>query len=179
MSKFRRSGSEGSSNSSWGESDAPQEGEISSLALMNELSPEAWLGRFLLVLGVRATSDYPTLAAARRDDTLKAQLAEIWQAAGQQDPLKLLGEGYAEQLKQQDWSAWWRGEEELSRYCYSALALSLLGDQAHVSDLITLYRQSANSRIQKDAHYVLCFLLGKQWPSYSVTDTDLAKLVSG
>jgi hypothetical protein len=42
-----------------------------------------------------------------------------------------------------------------------------------------MYRQEANSRIRKDAHYVLCYMLGKNWPSYVVTEGDLQRLAGG
>ncbi|HYP42310.1 MAG TPA: hypothetical protein VEX13_18295 [Chloroflexia bacterium] len=158
------------------EDDAP----ISPLALMNEASPEAWLGQFLLILQVEATSRYSTLERAKGDEGLKARLREIHRAAsaGGVTPTRLFEAGYVEKLRKDDWAAWWSAQETLSKHCYSALALSLLGDQSHIYDVAAMYSQSANPRIQKDAHFVLCHLLGKLWPSQRVSSGDIERLAS-
>ncbi len=52
----------------------------------------------------------------------------------------------------------------------------MLGDRTHTKDIAALYTQDYNARIKKDTHYVLSFLLGKPWPSYTPTDSDLARL---
>lgn len=146
---------------------------------MNEASPEAWLGQFLLILNVEGTSRYSTLERAKGDEGLKARLTEMRRAAnaGAIVPAKLFEAGYVEKLKKDDWAAWWSAQETLSKYCYSTLALSLLGDNSHIRDVAVMYSQTANPRIQKDAHFVLCHLLGKHWPSHRVTRGDIARLV--
>lgn len=145
---------------------------------MNEASPEAWLGQFLLILNEKGTSRYSTLERAKGDEGLKARLTEILRAAsaGGIAPARLFEAGYVEQLRKDDWGAWWSAQETLSKYCYSALALSLLGDHSHIQDVAAMYRQTANSRIQKDAHFVLCHLLGKDWPAHRVTGGDIGRL---
>lgn len=144
--------------------------------MMNEGSPEAWLGNFLMILGVAGSARYSTIQGSRNDEALLAQLNGIANEAGADNPLQLLDTSRADTLKQQNWSQWWKVQGELGRYCYAVLSLSLLGDKAHRADLATMYKQDANSRIQKDAHYVLCYLLGKQWPGYRVTESDLQRL---
>jgi hypothetical protein len=158
------------------EDDAP----ISPLALMNEASPEAWLGQFLLILQVEATSRYSTLERAKSDEGLKARLTDIHEAAsaGGIAPARLFDAGYVEQLRKDDWGAWWSAQETLSKHCYSALALSLLGDNSYIRDVAEMYGQTANPRIQKDAHFVLCHLLGKHWPSQRVSSGDIERLAS-
>lgn len=179
MQIFRPSGSEGSSSSSSvdeAEEVVEDDPQISPLAMMDERSPEAWLGNFLAILGVAGSARYSTIEGSKRDATLITQLQDMADAAGREDPLRLLEGDYEQTLKASDWSKWWRLEGELGRYAYSVLALSLLGDTTHRADLPTLYTQTANSRIQKDAHYVLCHLLGKTWPGYNVTESDLVRL---
>lgn len=192
-SKFRQSDSDESSNSSSAEDEeevvngvetpgdlsTEDDTPISPLALMNEASPEAWLGQFLLILQVEATSRYSTLERAKSDEGLKARLTEIHRAAsaGGVDPAGLFDAGYVEKLRQDDWAAWWSAQETLSKHCYSALALSLLGDPSHIRDVAVMYGQTANPRIQKDAHFVLCHLLRKHWPSQRVTEGDIARLI--
>jgi hypothetical protein len=145
---------------------------------MNEASPEAWLGQFLLILNVESTSRYSTIERAKGDESLKSRLAEIYRAAntGAIVPAKLFEAGYVEKLRKDDWGAWWSAQETLSMHCYSALALSLLGDNSHIRDVAEMYGQTANPRIQKDAHFVLCHLLRKHWPSQRVTEGDIARL---
>ncbi|HET6312344.1 MAG TPA: hypothetical protein VFH60_00790 [Chloroflexia bacterium] len=181
MRIFQPSGSEGLSNSS--SADEAEEVEdddlqISPLAMMNEGSPEAWLGNFLAILGVAGSARYSTIEGSKRDETLITQLRDIAEASGRENPMRLLEGENSESLKTSDWATWWRLEGELGRYAYSVLALTLLGDTTHRADLPTLYRQTANSRIQKDAHYVLCHLLGKIWPGYNVTEADLRRVAA-
>ncbi|HYP40397.1 MAG TPA: hypothetical protein VEX13_08545 [Chloroflexia bacterium] len=181
MRIFQPSGSEGSSNSS--SVDEAEEVEdddlqISPLAMMNEGSPEAWLGNFLAILGVAGSARYSTIEGSKRDETLITQLRDIAEISGRENPMRLLEGENSESLKTSDWATWWRLEGELGRYAYSVLALSLLRDTTHRADLPTLYRQTANSRIQKDAHYVLCHLLGKSWPGYNVTESDLRRVAA-
>jgi hypothetical protein len=152
--------------------DAP----ISPLALMDESRPESWLGNFLTIIGAPPALQYNTLKAARADDRLRAHLQEVWTKASQDNHMLLLDPTSAAALKDKDWGAWWRGQESLGRYAYSTLALAMLDDRAHMADLVALYRQQGNARIGKDAHYVLTFLLGKPWPSYSPTERDLSDL---
>jgi len=144
--------------------------------MMNEGSPEAWLGNFLAVLGVAGSARYSTIEGGKRDETLLSQLRERAETAGREDPLRLLDSAEEARLKNTDWGTWWRIQGELGRYAYSVLALSLLGDTTYRKELPTLYRQEANLRIQKDAHYVLTYLLGKSWPGYNVTESDLARV---
>ncbi|HEX9989715.1 MAG TPA: hypothetical protein VGE45_14725 [Chloroflexia bacterium] len=191
-SRFRQSDSDESSSSSSdddeevvgsietpGDLSTDDDAPISPLAMMNEASPEAWLGQFLLILNVEGTSRYSTLERARGDDGLKARLSEIYRAASAGDiaPAKLFDTGYVEKLRKDDWAAWWSAQETLSKYCYTALALSLLGDKSYIQDVAVMYRQTANPRIQKDAHFVLCHLLSKHWPSSRVTGGDIERLV--
>nr|AIA18294.1 Unknown Function [uncultured bacterium] len=145
--------------------------------MMSDASPEAWLGQFLIELGLETHRG--TLAGARADPELMRRLGEIHRASSAGSPLRMLEPEFVERLRTEDWAAWWRGQEEAARYCYSTLALSLLGDTSHASDLAVMYRQQANSRIRKDAHYVLCYTLGKDWPRYVVTESDLERLASG
>ncbi len=181
MQIFRPSGSGESSSSSSAE-DANEEVveddelQISPLAMMDERSPEAWLGNFLAILGVAGSARYSTLEGTKRDETLLTQLRQMAESSGRESPLQLLEGDQGAALKASDWSAWWKKEGELGRYAYSILALSLLGDTTHRAELPTLYRQTSNARIQKDAHYVLCYLLGKEWPAYQVTDADFKRL---
>jgi hypothetical protein len=152
--------------------DAP----ISPLALMDESRPESWLGNFLTIIGAPPALQYNTLKAARADDRLLAHLQDVRTKASQDNPSLLLDPVSAAALKDKDWGAWWRGQESLGRYAYSTLALAMLGDRTHAKDLAALYAQDYNARIKKDTHYVLSFLLGKPWPSYTPTDSDLARL---
>lgn len=184
MSKYRRSGSEESSNSSSesetedkpGALSISDDAPVSPLALMDEKSPEAWLGNFLTIIGAPPAVQFNTIAAARHDDRLRAHLTQALEDASKDEPLRLLEPGYADQLKAKDWAAWWRRQESLARYCYSALSLLMLNDRSHTADLVVMYGQDANSRIQKDANYVLCYLLGKEWPVYRVTEADFVRL---
>jgi hypothetical protein len=152
--------------------DAP----ISPLALMDESRPESWLGNFLTIIGAPPALQYNTLKAARADDRLRSHLQDVRTKASQDNPSLLLDPVSAAALKDKDWGAWWRGQESLGRYAYSTLALAMLGDRTHAKDLAALYAQDYNARIKKDTHYVLSFLLGKPWPSYTPTDSDLARL---
>lgn len=149
---------------------------ISPLALMDESRPESWLGNFLTIIGAPPAIQYNTLKAARADERLRTHLQEVWTKASQDNPSLLLDPVSAAALKDKDWGAWWRGQESLGRYAYSTLALAMLGDSTHAKDLAALYAQEYNARIKKDTHYVLSFLLDKPWPSYTPTDSDLAKL---
>jgi len=156
--------------------DDPNDEPVSPLAMMSEKSPEAWLGQFLTIVGAPPALQYSSIKAAQQDDKLAAHLASVLEAADKDQPMRLLDPAYAEQLKQKDWAAWWRASEALGRYCYAAMALTMLGDRSHSADVVSMYRQDANSRIQKDAYYVVCYVLGKDWPAYKVTESDLAKL---
>jgi hypothetical protein len=202
MSKFRQSDSAESSSSSSSDEQttganldeptssvepgtlnsyvAPEIGEddiaVSHLALKDESSPEAWLGQFLLELDMPGASTRATIAGARSDPALIAKLTEVRDASTGDAPLRLFDAEYGANLRSSDWAAWWRTQETLSRFCYSTLALALLGNTQYAPDLAQMYRQNANSRIHKDAHYVLCYLLGKPWPAYQVTDKDLERL---
>ena len=149
---------------------------VSPLALMDESRPESWLGNFLTIIGAPPALQYNTLKAARADERLREHLQEVWTKASQDNPALLLDPASAAALKDKDWGAWWRGQESLGRYAYSTLALAMLGDLTHAADLMALYSQDYNARIKKDTHYVLTFLLGKPWPSYTPTTSDLAKL---
>jgi len=158
------------------EDDDPDTVPVSPLAMMNEKSPEAWLGRFLTILGAPPALQFSTIRAAKDDGRLTAHLQGIVASAGNDQPVRLLEPGYAETLKAKDWAAWWRASEELGRYCYAILSLIMLGDTSHNADLAIMYRQETNSRINKDAYYVICYVLGKDWPGYKVTQSDLARL---
>ncbi len=178
MSKFRRSDSAESSSYSSAEDDAIEEeaAPVSPLALKSESSPEAWLGQFLQILDLGGISRYSTIKGARQESSLLSRLEEIWRSAGAASPLRVLDADFGEELKKSDWGAWWQAQEQLGRYCYSALALAMLGDSSHAAELAVMYKQHANMRLQKDAHFVLCYVLGKEWPAYNVTDADLARL---
>jgi hypothetical protein len=152
---------------------------VSPLAMMDERKPEAWFGNFLVIIGAPPAISYSTLAQAKADTMLKAHLHSVWEAAAAKSPVKMLDPVYADALKDKDWSAWWHGQEDLGRYAYAVLALAMLGDSARHSEVAELYRQDSNSRIKKDAHYTVCYLLGKNWPAYQPTEEDLAKLVEG
>ncbi len=149
---------------------------ISPLALMDESRPESWLGNFLTIIGAPPALQYNTLKAARQDERLRTHLQEVRTEASQDNPSLLLDPVSAAALKEKDWGAWWRGQESLGRYAYSTLALAMLDDRTHMADLVALYRQRDNARLGKDAHYVVTFLLGKPWPSYSPTERDLSDL---
>lgn len=144
---------------------------------MNENSPEAWLGQFLLQLEL-STSRH-TLAGAAADAELQHRLAQIRSESGKSSPARLLDPPYAEELRSRDWPAWWRAQDDLASYCYATLALAMLGDNSLALDLGAMYRQQGNARIHKDAHYVLCFMLSKPWPSYSVRESDVARIAGG
>lgn len=197
MSKFLRSASGESSNSSSDEVQSSMsnaqsqesEGEtldvghgtldtaVSPLALMNANSPEAWLGQFLLQLELETRRG--TLKGAKLDADLLHKLSEMRAATGANSPLQMLDAEYASRLRAENWAAWWKAQDNMSHFCYATLALSLLGSREYVADLAAMYRQDANSRIRKDAHYVLCYILGKPWPGYEVTEGDLARLQDG
>ncbi len=150
----------------------------SPLALMDDNSPEAWLGNFLAILEVAGSARFSTIAGSRHDATLMHRLDEIAESSRLHEPMRLLDEGYSQNLKGQNWGEWWRLEGELGRYCYSVMSLNLLGRHVYRPDIAAMYRQSANARIHKDAHYVLCRLLGKSWPGYNVTEADLSRVAA-
>lgn len=182
MSKFRRTASDESSSSSSGsngliESDVNE--QVSALALMNEKSPEAWLGNFLTILDAPSDFSYTSIQLARADGRLRAHLNEQADAAAGEEPERLLQPGYSEELRERDWSAWWRAQDALTRYAYASLSLAMLGDSARMPAAAGLYRQDVNARLKKDAHYVMCYLLGKEWPGYSVTGNDLTRVEAG
>ncbi len=185
MSKFRRSDSDELSSYSSDDAideDLEEEEEtvpVSPLALMNENSPEAWLGQFLLMLEFGGVTKYGTIAGARRDTDLQARLMSLKQTAAHDTPSTMFDRQAAEEMKRHDWASWWRAQSALAIYCYSALSLSMLGDISHIDDVATMYSQDDNSRIQRDAHYVLCYLLGKEWPGYEVKPSDIEALRRG
>jgi hypothetical protein len=146
--------------------------------MMDERKPEAWLGNFLVIIGAPPAIHYSTVESAKSDVQLLAHLREVREKAMEKSPLKMLDAAYAEALKESDWSAWWHGQEDLGRYAYSVLALAMLGESALNAEVAALYRQDNNSRIRKDAHYTLSYLLGKRWPDYQPTENDLARLSS-
>lgn len=151
---------------------------VSPLAMMDERKPEAWLGNFLVIIGAPPAIQYSTLSSAKDDTQLITHLKEVREKAMEKSPLKMLDALYADALKDSDWSAWWHGQEDLGRYAYSVLALAMLGNTAFNSEVAALYKQDNNSRIRKDAHYTVNFLLGKRWPDYQPTESDLARLSS-
>ena len=155
------------------------EGEVSALALMNEKSPEAWLGNFLTIINAPPNFSYTSIDLARRDQHLRDYLSGVADEAAREDPERLLERGFAEELRVSDWGAWWRAEDALTRYAYSTLSLAMLGESGRMATAASLYKQEANPRIQKDAHVVLCYLLGKEWPGYSPTESDLIRTSSG
>ena len=148
--------------------------EVSPLAMMDERSPEAWLGQFLVVLEL--TTPRGTLEGARRDPELLRKLFEVRERLGASSPLSLLDTQEGAQLRASDWGRWWRAQDDLYKYCCAVMALSLLGSREHVSELGMMYEQEGNARIKKDAHYVLCHMLGREWPGYEVTEGDMARL---
>ncbi|HET9493656.1 MAG TPA: hypothetical protein VFR15_05455 [Chloroflexia bacterium] len=152
---------------------------MSALALLNEKSPEAWLGNFLTILDAPSDFSYTSIKLARDDGRLNAHLQSLADAATAEEPEQLLQPGYAEQLRERDWNAWWRAQDALTRYAYATLSLAMLGDGARMPAAAALYRQDVNARLQKDAHYVMCYLLGKEWPGYAVTETDLIRVEAG
>jgi hypothetical protein len=196
MSKFRRSGSDESSSSSsdegskvesrrsqvesgeetldYGPSTFDHEHEVSPLAMMKESSPEAWLGQFLVVLEL--STPRGTLEGARRDPELLRNLFEVRERLGASSPLTLLDSHEGAQLRAADWGRWWRAQDELYKYCCAVMALSLLGSKEYISELALMHEQEGNARIKKDAHYVLCHMLEREWPGYEVTKGDLARL---
>lgn len=196
MSKFRQSASDESSNSSSVEESAPDavgaddespdepaglsttDVAVSPLALMNENSPEAWLGQFLLKLDSPTSTPRGTLEGARRDPQLKEYLESVRALAGQVSPLSLLDPDNAAQLRATNWADWWEAQGHLLSYAYSTLALSLLGHGTFVEDLCAMHEQESNMQLRKDAHYVICYRLGKPWPSYVVVESDYAKLAN-
>jgi hypothetical protein len=159
-----------------GDLSTPEDASVSPLALMNEKSPEAWLGNFLTIIGAPPALQPSSIQSASRDERLRSHLTGIVEETRESDPLRMLEPGYAEQLKAQDWATWWKAEDAVARYCYAALSLAILSDHSYVSDIGVMYRQQVNTRIHKDAHYVLTYMLGKDWPSYMPTDFDLKRL---
>ncbi|MEO5952596.1 MAG: hypothetical protein ABIQ44_09050 [Chloroflexia bacterium] len=151
---------------------------VSPLAMMDERKPEAWLGNFLVIIGAPPAIQYSTLSSAKDDAQLITHLKEVREKAMEKSPLKMLDAAYADALKDSDWSAWWHGQEDLGRYAYSVLALAMLGNIALNPEVAALYKQDNNSRIRKDAHYTVNFLLGKRWPDYQPTESDLVRLSS-
>jgi hypothetical protein len=145
---------------------------------MNENSPEAWLGQFLLKLEAPMATERGTIEGARRDGNLIARLNATRTEAAAADPLRFLDEAEAGRLKSADWSAWWKAQGALLSYCYSTLALALLGSTECVGDLEKMYGQVGNMQVQKDSHYVVCYLLGKPWPAYQATTADFERLAS-
>lgn len=143
---------------------------------MNESTPEAWLGQFLLILELQTQTRHYTIASAQGDEELKSQLTTVWSAASESAPHRLFDAQHADELKKGDWAAWWQAQGDLIRYSYSALALSLLGDRSHIAEVGAMYNQNINTRMREHAHYVLCYLLGKDWPAYQVTPGDIEKL---
>src|SRR5436305_14935404 len=69
---------------------------VSPLALMSDSSPEAWLGQFLIELGLETRRG--TLAGARADGELMRRLVEIRQGAsgGPVSPMQMLDVEYVE-----------------------------------------------------------------------------------
>ena len=184
MSKFRRTGSDVSSSSSSASDDrdlieSGDDAQVSALALMNEKSPEAWLGNFLTIINAPPEFSYTSIRTAGADERLRRYLSEVAAEAAAEDPERMLEKGFAEELRASDWSAWWRANEALSNYAYASLALAMLGDTERMPAAAALFRQDTNARIQKDAHYVMCYLLGKEWPGYAVTETDLIRVEAG
>lgn len=143
---------------------------------MDESTPEAWLGQFLLILELGGVTKCGTIAGARLDTELQARLASLRAASAQASPMTLFDSSSAEELKSRDWAAWWRSQDALTGYCYSTLALSMLGDISYIDDIAAMYTQDDNSRIKRDAHYVLCFMLKKEWPHHGVTAVDIENL---
>ena len=185
MSKFRRTASdESSSYSSEGdaatiEGTGDEDVQVSALALMNEKSPESWLGNFLTILGAPPEFSYTSIRLARADSRLRDYLSRVANEAAAEDPERMLEPGFAEELRESDWNAWWRAQDALTRYAYATLSLAMLGDTERLPSTVSLYRQETNARIRKDAHYVLTYLLGKEWPAYAVTESDLRRAAAG
>jgi hypothetical protein len=146
---------------------------------MNEKSPEAWLGNFLTVIGTPPALSYTSIEQARLDRNLREHLARLVGEAAREEPERMLQPGFADELRERDWSAWWRAQDALARYAYAALSLAMLGDESRLPDVVALYGQESNARIRKDAHYVMCYLLGKDWPAYAVTEADVRRVESG
>lgn len=194
MQKFRRSDSEESSSYSSVEGNAVEPGaaneeddtsvawdepgsaSLSPLVMMGEGTPEGWLGGFLLELGLGSATRRGSIVGAERDENLKAALASILNGTEKDEPLRLFEVG--SEGHEGDMAKRWRSQETLARYCYSTLALMMLGDRSHVREVGSMYRQEINSRIAKDAHYALCYVLGKSWPAYRVTNGDLERLAN-
>jgi hypothetical protein len=153
--------------------------QVSALALMNEKSPEAWLGNFLTMIGTPPDFSYTSIQLARADERLHYHLTGVANDAASEDPERMLEPGAAEELRESDWGAWWRSQDALSRYAYATLSLAMLGDTERMPTTVSLYRQETNPRIRKDAHFVLCYLLGKEWPGYAVTDADVRRVAAG
>jgi hypothetical protein len=184
MLKFRRTGSDESSSYSSGSDNQAmrEEGDdeqVSALALMNEKSPESWLGNFLTIIGAPTDFSFTSLKLAQGDKRLREYLSSVADDAASEDPERFLEPGFAEELRESAWNAWWRGQDALTRYAYATLSLAMLGDTERMPSTVSLYRQETNARLKKDAHYVLCYLLGKDWPAYAVTETDLRRVASG
>ena len=139
--------------------------------------PEAWLGQFLMELDLAGVSRRGTLMGASQDAELVSKLRAAREAANQGSPLKFLDDDYAARLRAEDWAAWWSGQDNLAKYCYATLALSLLGDQlvrGRPGHYVPAEHQLAASQGCPLCFDLLC--LGKHWPSYVVTDADLERL---
>ena len=121
------------------------------------------------MLDLGGVTKYGTIAGAKRDSELYTRLAAIQHEASQQMPQVLFDTGAAADLKSRDWATWCRSQSAMTGYCYSALALAMLDDISQIDKVAKMYFQHANSRIQIDAHFVLCYLLKQEWPGYEVT----------
>ena len=146
--------------------------------MMDERRPEAWLGNFLVILEISAGS-FSTIAGARQDEELRARLATMRNEAAEQDPLRLLDPAFEAELKESDWGKWWQVQAALTSYSYSTLSLAMLGDLDVLEDVTRLYNQENNPRLRKDAHYVLCYLLGRSWPASAISQADISRLRAG
>src|SRR3954466_7358907 len=111
--KRKQEDSGGAENTSKPQYDDPNDEPVSPLAMMSEKSPEAWLGQFLTIVGAPPALQFSSIKAAQQDDKLAAHLGSVLEAADKDQPMRLLDPAYAEQLKAQDWAAWWRASEAL------------------------------------------------------------------
>src|SRR5205807_4887234 len=98
-----------------------EEMQVAPLAMAPEDKPEAWLGQFLLELDLAGVTRRGTVHGASLDTNLIARLKEVRAASGQGAPLDLLEPERAARLRQEDWAAWWRAQDMLSKYCYATL----------------------------------------------------------
>src|SRR5206468_2460146 len=87
---------------------------LSPLAMMNENSPEAWLGQFLLELEM--STPRGTIEGAKRDANLISRLTELRASVSQNQPMALLDPDSADDLRARDWAAWWKAQDTFSRY---------------------------------------------------------------